>query len=318
LASEEERRKREEKDAKKEAKKRSKEGKKAEKAARKAGIYPTSTNQSSATLDSPQNGEFLSNNVKGKSVQPNNFGRTSVPELSSTLSRSAPPGSSMDDTAQSHLEKSRAQIMPNETLAASPYGNSNYKPSHLRTLSNVSSSASSVAGSSTDIHNIGGSHSSFEPSPSASGLNIPRAGLQDTFMSATPPGGGAGTESMFNFRSLAAMIGTDENIEDISQIGSKRYPDDEKVNNAERDETLGKDQHSEPLEESFIAPARKDSYNHIFSSGSATISEDNAHPNEATSHQTGHETHSGSRLASKEQEMHAMHHESIRQETGSV
>ncbi|MCJ1392165.1 SNF1-interacting protein [Xylographa bjoerkii] len=318
LASEEERRKREEKDAKKEAKKKSKEDKKAEKAARKAGVYPTSTNQSTATLDSPQSGEFLSDNVKGKAAQPNNFGRSSVPELSSTLSRSAPLGSSMDDTAQSHLEKSRAQIMPNDNSSASPYGNTNYKPSHLRTLSNVSSSASSIADSTAGMHNIGGSHSSFEPSPSASGLNIPRAGLQDTFISATPPGGGAGTESMFNFRSLAAMIGDDENIAHLSQMGHGRYSDDEKVNDAERVENTGKEQGKEPLHESVIVPTRRDSYNHTVSSGSETILEDNVHDGEVTSPRAGNEAHSGSGLASKEREMHVMHHESMPQETGSV
>ncbi|MCJ1384482.1 SNF1-interacting protein [Xylographa soralifera] len=318
LASEEERRKREEKDAKKEAKKKSKEDKKAGKAARKAGVYPTSTNQSTATLDSPQSGEFTLDNVKGKAVHPHNFGRSSVPELSSTLSRSAPLGSSMDDIAQSHLEKSRAQIMPNDTLSASPYGNTNYKPSHLRTLSNVSSSASSIADSIAGAHNIGGSHSSFEPSPSASGLNIPRAGLQDTFISATPPGGGAGTESMFNFRSLAAMIGNDENVEDLSQVGRRRSSSDEKANDTETEENISKDQSNEPLEEIMIAPTQRDPFNHTFPSRSETVLEDNVHHGEAASNQAGNEAHSGSGLASKEREIHVMHHESMHQETGSV
>ncbi|MCJ1320547.1 SNF1-interacting protein [Xylographa vitiligo] len=317
LASEEERRKREVKDAKKESKKKSKEDKKAEKAARKAGVYPSSTNQSTATLDSPQSGEFLSDNVKGKAVHLNNFGRSSVPELSSTLSTSAPLGSSMDDTAQSHLEKSRAQIMPSDTLSASPYGNTNYKPSHLRTLSNVSSSASSLVDSIAGMHNIGGSHSSFEPSPSVSGLNIPRAGLQDTFISATPPGGGAGTEPMFNFRSLAAMIGNGENPEDLSQTGHGPYSDDEKLHDAKREENPSKEQRSEPLEKRAIAP-QQNSSDHQFSSRSETILEDNVHDGEATSHHEGNEGHSGSSLASKEREIHVMHHASMHQETGSV
>ncbi|MCJ1290302.1 SNF1-interacting protein [Xylographa carneopallida] len=318
LASEEERRKREEKDAKKEAKKKNKEDKKAEKAARKAGVYPSSSNQSTATLDSPQSGEFWSDNVKGKGVPPNHFGRSSVPELSSTLSRSAPLGSSMDDTAQSHLERSRAQIMPNDTLSASPYGNSNYKPSHLRTLSNVSSSASSIADSIAGIHNIGGSHSSFEPSPSVSGLNIPRAGLQETFISATPPGGGAGMEPMLNFRSLAAMIGNDENTEDLSQMGQRRCSDDEKVNNAKMKEYIPQGQCSEPLESNAAATSQQNSLGHHFSSRSETILEDNVHHGEVAPHQTGNQAHSGSSLASKEREIHVIHHESMHQETGSV
>ena len=309
LASEEERRKREEKDTKKEAKKKSKEDKKAEKAARKAGVYPSSTNQSTAALDSPQSEEFLSDNVKGKAVHPSHFGRSSVPELSSTLSSSAPLGSSVTDTAQNHLEKSRAQIMPSDT---------NYKPSHLRTLSNVSSSASSMDDSIAGAHHIGGSHSSFDPSPSASGLNIPRAGLQDTLISATPPGGGAGTEPMFNFRSLAAMIGNEDHVEDLSQMGRRHYSADEKSNDAEREETTSKDQRLEPLEESGTAPPRKNSADHAFSSRSETILEDNVHAGEATPHQTGGDTHSGSSLKAKEREIHVMHHESMQQETGSV
>ena len=314
LASEEERRKREEKDAKKEAKKKSKEDKKAEKAARKAGVYPTSTNQSTATLDSPQSGEFSSENARGKTVQPDNFGRSTIAESSSILSGSAPISSSMDDIAQNHLERSRAQILPSDPLSVSPYGNTNYKPSHLRTLSNVSSSASSMADSTAGIHNIGESHSSFEPSPSASGLNIPRAGLQDTLISATPPGGGAGTEAMFNFRSLAAMIGNDENVESVSQMGYRQYPDDEKQNPPETEENSSK----ERLEESAITPTPSDSYNHTLPSGSETIPEDNIHHGEANSHLTGNEANPGSGIASKEREMHAMHHESIHQETGSV
>ncbi|MCJ1285612.1 SNF1-interacting protein [Xylographa opegraphella] len=314
LASEEERRRREEKEAKKEAKKKSKDDKKAEKAARKAGVYPTSTNQSTATLYSPQSGEILSDNVKGKAVHLNNSGRSSVPELSSTLSRSAPLGGSLDDTAQSHLEKSRAQIMLSDTLSASPYGNTNYKPSHLRTLSNVSSSASSVADSATGIHNVGGSHSSFEPSPNASGLNIPRTSLQETYNSGTPPGGGAGTESLFNFRSLAAMIGNDENAENLSQTGHGGISNDGKGKDSTQEEDASKDHDEEPLEESAAVPMERDSSDHQ----SETNPEDNVHGGEATPHQAGDETHSGSSFGSKSREIHAMHHEGMHHETGSV
>lgn len=203
LASEEERRKCEEKEAKKEAKKKSKEEKKDAKAARKAGMYSPSSNQSSNTLDSLQSGT-LADSGKGKGIQRELPGKLSDTDMAPSI-KLAPP-----DSPQLHLEKSRAQLMPNDAMPILPYGNSNgYKPSHLRTLSNASSSASSVAESNPGSQRLGGSSSSFEPSPSASGINIPRAGLPDSFAPATPPVGGAGIESMFNFQSLAAMIEKD-------------------------------------------------------------------------------------------------------------
>jgi hypothetical protein len=52
-------------------------------------------------------------------------------------------------------------------------------------------------------------------SPNASGINISGrngADSQEGMTSGTPPGGGVGIESMFNFGSLAAMIdGEDKN-----------------------------------------------------------------------------------------------------------
>jgi len=74
----------------------------------------------------------------------------------------------------------------------------------LRQLSNASSSASSFQESGAD------GSSSFEPSPNASGLHVDHPVLDDAPASETPPGGGAGTEPMFNFRSLAAVIGDED------------------------------------------------------------------------------------------------------------
>ena len=222
LASEEERRKKEEKEAKKEAKKKSKEEKKAEKAARKGGPYPPSTNQSATTLESPQSGIIPSDNGKGKGVQ-EGPATSSEPDLPTLLMSSAPLDGPSNQNGQAHLDRPRAQLTTNE--APSPYGSNPYKPSHLRTLSNVSSSASSIVDSLRGMQTVGGASSSFEASPNPSGVNIPHTTVQESFRSATPPGGGAGLEPMFNFRSLAAMIGTEETGESTSTVKDAEHMD---------------------------------------------------------------------------------------------
>ena len=195
LASEEERRKREEKDSKKEAKKKAKEDKKAEKAekaAHRSGMYSPSTNQSSGTIDSPQSATFTESR-KGKT--------TARP--SDTPSRSTPQYG--PESPQTHLERSRAQVLSTDP-AQSLSPTTPHRPSHLRNLSNVSSSASSLTDRGP---NSGGSYSSFDPSPNASGSQL--HGLeQDPTAAPTPTGESAGLEPMFNFRSLAAMIDSDE------------------------------------------------------------------------------------------------------------
>ena len=220
LASEEERRKKEEKDAKKDAKKKEKENKKAEKVARKTGIYPSSANQSTGGIDSTLSSDAstsqgdLSISGKGKATQPINS------EHKFEHSSYSGPLASASADAQEHLERARAQLLPNDLgQFSSPYSSPPYRPSHLRTLSNASSSTSSIDGSLPGSlkSDHRGQASSFEVSPNASGINIPSAGsAQDTYISGTPPGGGAGLEPMFNFRSLAAMVGEDDKIKDAS------------------------------------------------------------------------------------------------------
>lgn len=232
LASEEERRKREEKDAKKEAKKKEKENKKAEKLARKAGVYPISANQSntgfesSTSESSPIFEDFPSQPGKGIGI------KQTTPELSADLSSSSNeissttrPLTSADSAASGHLKRGRGQVS-NDSLPISHTPHP-YRPSHLRNLSNASSSTSSVADSAVASLNneFRKSNSSFEASPNSSGINIiPRGPTQDTYISGTPPGGGASLEPIFNFRSLAAMVGEDDRVQGtgptIDQDGS--------------------------------------------------------------------------------------------------
>ncbi len=210
LASEEDRRKREEKDAQKKAKKKDKEEKKAEKKARKTGIYPSNANANATGLGGSSSESWIGGmesspySGKGKGVQQTESERPNARATSSPTA--ADP--------QEHLERARAQILPNDAPPyPTPYSSSPYRPSHLRTLSNASSSTSSVDGSAPGSlkSDTRGQGSSFDVSPSASGVNIPAAAsAQDTYISATPPGGGAGMEPMFNFRSLAAMVGEEK------------------------------------------------------------------------------------------------------------
>ena len=198
LAAEDERHKREEKEAKKEAKKKEKENKKADKVAKKTGIYQNSASNSSLALDT----ELLSSNLgKGKAIDRGNSGNVA------------------SEGSQPQLERDRGQLQPSDANSASlPYGTSSYRPSHLRNLSNVSSSASSMMDSppASLRDGVAPSNSSFGPSPNVSGINIQNNDFGSETFSSAPPGGGAGTEPMFNFRSLAAMIGEEEKMDPVA------------------------------------------------------------------------------------------------------
>ncbi|KIW75954.1 hypothetical protein Z517_10699 [Fonsecaea pedrosoi CBS 271.37] len=190
LASEEERRKKEEKEARKEAKKKEKETKKAEKAARKNSLFTLNSNGSNGDASSSQMERSRSNlslgqdddstASKGKGVE-----RSDTPPVDGGKAEDeAPrpsyiPALSLSGTSQESL----ASSIPIPT-AAEPF-----RRSHLRQMSTASSTSSSFV----------------EPGPAAS---FPGSG--------TPPPGSL--EPMFNFRSLAAMIGEDEKDNDSAHV----------------------------------------------------------------------------------------------------
>ena len=317
LASEEERRRREEKEAKKEAKKKSKEEKKAEKVAKKSGIYPSSANQSAATLDSPQSGTFSISSAKGKEIRRDGPSRSSDADgPQAGLSKSAPFGNSVAENAQLHLERSRAQLTP--TDAMQPLSSSTspaYKPSHLRNLSNVSSSASSIAESLPGSHRLA-SQTSLEPSPNASGIHIPRPDVNDAFPSATPPGGGAGMEPMFNFSSLAAMIGKDEKAEERSSAEHAEFAGNSQPRHGHQRGESSKDVVGFEEGGSWMGNEGSASA----SGGSRALDENEKPANGGDGRVDGVEvTRRGEyEMGSKEREMQAMNNEDGRRETGSV
>ncbi|KAB8257536.1 protein sip5 [Aspergillus pseudonomiae] len=198
LASEEERRKREEKEAKKEAKKREKEAKKAEKSARKTGLY--SVNASGSALDVPTGlgrvasssssaiGEESTPAGKGKEVD-----RVSPDApIDTTSTSSGTASASMNAVYPPANLADQHQSMQSSVPQSSPRELS--KPSHLRHVSSASSSFSSL------VESMSGDHTG------------------------TTEGNGSSTEPLFNFRSLAAVIGDedkrDESAEHVENTSS--------------------------------------------------------------------------------------------------
>lgn len=191
LASEEERRKKEEKEAKKESKKKEKETKKAEKAARKNSLFTVNSIGSNGDVSSSQMERSRSNlslgqdddsaSSKGKGVE-----RTETPPAEGTRADEGTlrsfyiPALSLSGTAS---QESVASSIPIPS-AAEPF-----RRSHLRQMSNASSASSSFV----------------ESGPASA---FPGTG--------TPPPGSL--EPMFNFRSLAAMIGEDEKDNDSAHV----------------------------------------------------------------------------------------------------
>lgn len=220
LAAEEERKRKEEKDAAKEAKKdhkkKAKELKKVAKAQSRigSGFHPIE-------IDGLEDSGAGSSAAAGKGKEIDRSGGSgALNETTSSLDISA-----MKDDPQKHLAESRAQIQREASSQGNlaPFDPFNEQPSHrsaLRNLSNASSSASSFAESYQNSLRQEGQNflavgSSFEPSPNASGASLSQ--------NETPPQGTPGTEPMFNFQSLAkAITPEEENKED----GKPQYIED--------------------------------------------------------------------------------------------
>ncbi|OGM40995.1 protein sip5 [Aspergillus bombycis] len=198
LASEEERRKREEKEAKKEAKKREKEAKKAGKSARKTGLY--SANASGSALDVPTGlGRIASSSssVIGEESTPAGKGKevdrvSPDAPIDTTSTSSGTASASMNAVYPPANLADQHQSMQSSVLQSSPRELS--KPSHLRHVSSASSSFSSL------VESMSGDHTG------------------------TTEGNGSSTEPLFNFRSLAAVIGDedkgDESAEHVENTSS--------------------------------------------------------------------------------------------------
>jgi hypothetical protein len=230
LAAEEERKRKEDKEAAKEAKKKAKEEKKREKKERK-GVYgsgASSASGSALSLSLPGLGRHRGNSGGSNLVRelmpdvaetPMTKGKgVARPDITSNLATASAPINFTRPTGSGYSGVPGARHLDTNTLiniqdlqqpSASPTAPE--KPSHLRQMSNASSPASSfiesVPGSlGNDFHGHGYGSSSSLDTPNASGSNVAGHGGN-----ASDNGGDSnGTEPLFNFQSLAAMIGHNE------------------------------------------------------------------------------------------------------------
>lgn len=286
LAAEEDRKRRDEKEAakeaKKEGKKKAKENKKIAKAQRNigSGFHPVDVDGLNDTAGTS------SAAGKGKEVDRSGgtVGFNPMSEPTSTINAPASKENLKED-AQKHLEDSRANIQGSSNLTPSDalQGDSPSHRSVLRNLSNDSSSASSYSESMQDatrdesqINLAPGS--SYEPSPSASGLNISR--------DETPPGALSGTEPMFNFSALQETLSHEDDkidngpqyIEDVGESKVEGVPSSTGVSGAESSSSpdprqLELAEPSEPLAESTMTLKASE-----YSSASKTEVEDEIEP----------------------------------------
>ncbi|CAO2648022.1 Nn.00g089440.m01.CDS01 [Neocucurbitaria sp. VM-36] len=258
LAAEEERKRKEDKEAakeaKKEGKKKAKENKKVAKAQRNigSGFHPVEIDG----LDETDVGTSTAAG-KGKAVDRSAVGFIPMTEPTSTIN-----GSTSKDDPQKHLEDSRAQIQRGglDSGNLGSFDPFNEQPSHrsaLRNLSNASSSASSFAESYQnslrhDSQNNLAPNSAYGPSPNASGVSLSQG--------ETPPQGTPETEPMFNFQSLAEAItpeeGKDENAAQYIENIEEKKPESSNIvpttSNTATSSAQATTDPSEPLGESVM------------------------------------------------------------------
>ncbi|KAI9805469.1 MAG: hypothetical protein M1825_000720 [Sarcosagium campestre] len=209
LLAEEERKKKEEKEARNNAKKKEKETRRAERVTRVTPPPEESYDDASAPTRMLANGS--SADGKGKGVD-----RT-IPDAA------ASPGLPTFDDPPSPIKLPHLFPDPTPALEPSDLGshakNSSSsitgptRPSHLRHVSHTSSSDSSVIESAPSSIRAGfhGSLTSLEGSVSAGGGHVGYPGTSDNASGSSTPAGGTCADSIFNFQSLAAMIGVDDN-----------------------------------------------------------------------------------------------------------
>jgi len=297
LAAEEDRKKKEEKEIRKEEKKKAKETakeqKKADKAAKKAGkagsLYPASTNESTSTWATTSMARSTSNlgspsfaptppiTGKGKAPAMPSVGFNALSEPTSTLNTEVSNATeianrSMDDP-QKHLEESRANLhppIPTQPIALQP----NH---HRRQFSSTSSMASSMIDSAPGSYR---NESGLGASPNVSGVDLSKNGSEQQSSQNM-------LEPMFNFRSLAAMIGEEDKSNHNAQHlehaeaspGAERSPDPSPLSEAVPNLDMGESSTAALHSNAGIPTAQtsKLSLDTISDTGESTMSEPKKH-----------------------------------------
>jgi hypothetical protein len=217
LASAEEERKKQDKEdakkAKKEEKQKAKDAKKAAKDAKRrgsGGMYSASINDSQGSGFTGNGGESSSAMGRVRSSSGAGSGKGKAP-VSGTPSPEPPSTTRPRVNPQAFLEQSRANIQSapvpilnpstgSTHLSTTPPPQGQSQTPHRTTLRHLSTASS-----------ISSLNDSNETSPNGSGLNLSQPASPPTQgpYAETPPS----TEPMFNFRSLAAVIGTEDDVE---------------------------------------------------------------------------------------------------------
>lgn len=185
LASEEERRRKEEKEIRKEAKKREKEAKKAEKSMRKNAAY--SNSQASLALRSSGTSSRVdssSSSIMGEDATSSDKGK----KVDRTASASTATASNDGESADASAASARQLLSRTDSDSfTQPSPTEPSRPSHLRHMSTASSTSSSFETGTA------------ENPDSGEGSSNPAL------------------EPMFNFRSLAAVIGDEEKTNGVAE-----------------------------------------------------------------------------------------------------
>ncbi|KAK1964327.1 hypothetical protein LY78DRAFT_158183 [Colletotrichum sublineola] len=260
LAAEEERKRKQEKAERKEAKKRDKEERKAVKKQDRQSVYGAGQSSASASslslgLGRPRGNSTASNLRVEATLQgaqsasagasaetspiaaPSNTGPTSAPSVAPAPTASF-KGKAVDRPAV-ETQSSESSLKSTSTTPSLPIPTPGRGPSHLRQMSNASSVSSSLADSAA-----GSYANQAYLDPRASELSVGNRSEE---------GDRDNTEPMFNFRSLAEMVGVDiengetnENEEGVSGEGQR-------ATTKKRDE-IEDEPEAEHMEEAHIEP----------------------------------------------------------------
>ncbi|KAL7622678.1 SNF1-interacting protein [Parahypoxylon ruwenzoriense] len=236
LADEEERRKKAEKEARKEAKKREKEERKTAK--KKGEVYGGASSASASSLSlglGRRRGNSAASNLRMEASIAAASNTSAAQEASGSVSASTSAlssnnkGKAVDRGKNEETQMGGTSVPPLQIpLASQPSRGS----SHLRQMSNASSVSSSGVDSIPGSYTGKGSGANAED-PRSSGLSL--GGRNED--------SGDNSEPMFNFRSLAEMVGVPIDGDSLSLGGNDLYPSSK---SAEGEEAQG--EHIERVE----------------------------------------------------------------------